>query len=89
MNHEDFTVKWLIEDRIKTPQPEGSVWVGWGPYLWTDGPRGRADGLFWMPEDVQPDGTHPSPAGARKVAYLLLNFFKTDETAKGWFLKAE
>ncbi len=78
-----FAVKWLIEERIQaeTPRP----WVAWGPYLWTDGTRGRADGLIWTPEDVGPDGTHPSPSGRQKVANLLLQFFKTDPTAKGWF----
>ncbi len=79
-----FAVKWLIEDRIK--QAAGP-WVAWGPYLWTDGTRGRADGLVWNREDTREDGTHPSATGQRKVADLLLQFFKTNETAKGWFLQ--
>ena len=38
-------------------------------------------------ENLAPgDGTHPAmPEGARKVAKLLLNFFKTDPFAKRWF----
>lgn len=82
-----FAVKWLIEERIRNAA-EGP-WVAWGPYLWTDGVRGRQDGLIWNREDVAQDGTHPSPSGREKVAKLLLQFFKTEETAKGWFLKPQ
>ena len=60
----------------------------WGPYLWADGltPR-KSDGLVWRPEDLGPDGTHPSPtSGRQKVGELLLKFFKTDPLAKGWYL---
>jgi hypothetical protein len=81
--HSGFAVRWLVEDRIRN-RIRGS-WIGWGPYLWTDGERGRADGLTWMCDDVRDDGMHPSAAGAAKVARLLLRFFKTDPTAKGWF----
>ena len=60
----------------------------WGPYLWADGVKGRkADGLVWKREDLAGDGTHPGEGGRRKVAELLLRFFKTDPTAKDWFLK--
>ena len=78
-----YAVRGLIQDRIggKLRGP----WIGWGPYLWTDGLRGRRDGLVWTCDDVQEDGTHPSKAGAQKVATLLLNFFKTDPTARRWF----
>ena len=78
-----FAVRWLIQDRIQ--RKFNSPWIGWGPYLWTDGEKGRADGLTWTCDDVQPDGTHPSAAGAGKVARLLLRFFKSDPTAKSWF----
>lgn len=61
----------------------------WGPYLWADGEKGRkGDDLVWTREDLGPDGTHPSDSGRDKVARLLLDFFKTDPTAKAWFLKA-
>jgi hypothetical protein len=79
-----FAVRWLIQDRM-----EGRLkgpWVGWGPYLWTDGTKGRADGFTWACEDVRRDGTHPSATGAAKVARLLLQFFKSDPTTKSWFL---
>jgi hypothetical protein len=79
-----FAVRWLVQDRMEKRLK--GPWIGWGPYLWTDGTAGRADGFTWMCEDVRRDGTHPSPAGATKVARLLLEFFKTDPTAKSWFL---
>jgi hypothetical protein len=78
-----YAVRWLIQDRI-----EGRLkgpWIAWGPYLWTDGTRGRADGFTWTCDDVRKDGTHPSPTGAAKVARALLQFFKSDPTAKSWF----
>jgi hypothetical protein len=78
-----YAVRWLVQDRM-----EGKLkgpWIGWGPYLWTDGTKGRADGLTWTCDDVRKDGTHPSPAGADKVARLLLQFFKSNPTAKTWF----
>lgn len=83
-----FAVKWLIEDRMagKISGP----WLGWGPYLWTNGLKGRSDGLIWTCEDVAADGTHPSiPTGADKVGQLLLAFFSTDALAQSWFLRAE
>ncbi len=79
-----FAVKWLIADQIKTNA--AGPWVAWGPYLWTDGERGRGDGLAWTCLDVGPDGTHPSMSGVRKIAGLLLNFFTAEETAKSWFV---
>jgi lysophospholipase L1-like esterase len=82
--HSGYAVRWLVQDRI-AGRLKGP-WVGWGPYLWTDGERGRADGLIWVCDDVRKDGTHPSPAGAAKVARMLLQFFKTDATSKTWFL---
>ncbi len=79
-----FGAKWLVQDSIEGRLP-ARVWVGWGPYLWTDGLAGRKDGLTWACEDVNADGTSPSPSGVRKVARLLGEFFKADATAKGWF----
>jgi uncharacterized protein (TIGR03437 family) len=87
-----FAVRWLIEDQIKG-DPELAVdggrapWLGWGPYLWTDGTRGRYDGLSWACEDLAEDGTHPAATGRMKVARMLLDFLKTDTTARGWFLR--
>jgi hypothetical protein len=79
-----YAVRWLVQDRM-----EGRVkgpWVGWGPYLWTDGTKGRSDGLTWTCADVRKDGTQPSADGAAKVARLLLDFFKSDATTRTWFL---
>ena len=80
-----FAVKWLIEERIR--QPGVGPWLAWGPYLWTAGAEGRGDGLTWTCGDVRDDGTHPSPSGQQKVGALLLDFFKTDPTARRWFVK--
>lgn len=81
-----FAVKWLIEHHINADVP--GPWVAWGPYLWTDGTKGRSDGFVWNCADVnQNDGTHPSyTSGVQKIAGLLLQFFKTNQTAVSWFL---
>jgi hypothetical protein len=79
-----FAVKWLVQERVSSKAK--LPWVGWGPYLWADGLRPRNDGLTWACEDFKEDGTQPSPAGSMKVARLLLRFFKSDLTAKSWFL---
>ena len=79
-----FAVKWLIDEHINS-NGEGA-WLAWGPYLWADGLVPRSDGLTWLCSDFQNDGTHPSTTGRQKVAGMLLNFFKTDETARSWFI---
>ncbi len=90
-----FAVKWLIQDQINgDPQlnfdpGRGEVlapYLAWGPYLWADGLNPRADGFFWLPEDLVRDCTHPSDAGRLKVARLLLDFFTSDATSR-WFLQ--
>src|SRR5262249_31342924 len=90
-----FSVKWLIEKQLKGEAAlnydpkKGDVkapWLSWGPYLWANGSKKRADGFFYEEADfVAGDRTHPSQAGQLKVARQLLNFFKTDSTAKMWF----
>ena len=88
-----FAVKWTIREQI-AGSPELSFangkapWLAWGPYLWTDGVKGRKDGLVWLREDTVQDGTHPSMSGQAKVARLLLDFLKTDPTARTWFTKS-
>ena len=79
-----FGVKWLISGGINRATMR-MPWLAWGPYLWTDGTRGRKDGLKWYCADVRSDGTHPSASGATKVARLLLHFFTTDKTTRTWF----
>jgi hypothetical protein len=92
-----FAVRWLIREQLEGraelngDPAQGPVRVPlllWGPYLWADGSRARAgDGLSYLREDLSPqDGTHPSELGRRKVAEQLLTFFKTDATARTWFL---
>ena len=80
-----FAVRWLVNERMKGKLQ--GPWIAWGPYLWTNGTRGRKDGLVWTCADTRPsDGTHPSASGQAKIASLLWKFFSTDGTAKSWFL---
>ena len=91
-----FSVKWLIAQQIEgdpalncDPQrgPVRAPWLAWGPYIWANGAAKHTDGLSYEPGDFGGDGTHPSPSGQRKVAELLLHFFKTDSTARPWFVR--
>jgi len=90
-----FAVRGLIEAQIRGApglscdaskgRPE-APWLAWGPYLWANAESPSADALSYEPADFAADGTHPSPQGQRKIAERLLRFFKTDRTARGWFL---
>jgi len=90
-----FAVRWLIEAQINndpnlnwdaTKGPVVAPLLLWGPYLWADGTRPRADdGLVWRREDLGADGTHPSTSGRQKVARMLLDLFKTNADARQWF----
>jgi uncharacterized protein (TIGR03437 family) len=87
-----FAVKWLVEEQIRSDvalsvESGRAPWLAWGPFLWADGIQARADGLAWYCSDLAEDGTHPSEAGREKVAALLADFFKTDSTARGWFVR--
>ncbi len=75
-----FAVKWLVADSVA--HPDRRPWVGWGPYLWTDGTRGT--GFQWTCSDAAADGTHPSPQGMEKVSRLLRDFF-TGSPFTAWF----
>jgi hypothetical protein len=86
-----FAVKWLIDQQISGDPAlsfdAGIVpWMAWGPYLWADGIHPRFDGLVWNCSDFLDDGTHVSQTGREKVAKMLLDFFKSDSTTRGWFL---
>lgn len=92
-----FAVKWLIEEQLKDnpalnyDAAKGEVqapWLSWGPYFWANGQTKRAaDGFSWEQSDFSGDGTHQSPSGQQKVGQLLLDFFQSDATTKGWFNK--
>jgi len=91
-----FAVRWVIADQLAgKPEmnfdaakgPVRAPWVEWGPYLWADGVKASKSGLSYVRGDyTEQDGTHPTAPGQMKVATRLLDFLKTDETSKGWFL---
>jgi hypothetical protein len=93
-----FAVKWAIGDQLAgnanlnynpANGPVVAPWMSWGSYYWSNGMLGRSDGLVWDCEDFSADGTHPSATyGQLKVATELLQFLKTDDTAKPWYLAA-
>jgi hypothetical protein len=92
-----FAVKWLIEQQLKGDPAlnfdpkQGAVkapWLSWGPYLWANGERPRKDGFHFTPDDFREnDRMHHSPEGQKKCGNLLLQFFKTDRTTRGWFVR--
>lgn len=90
-----FAVKNMIQDQLNGnanlnfDPTKGTVvapWLAWGPYLWANGMVPRSDGLEWTCHDMQSDGTHPNTGARLKAAGLLLNFFKSDDTATPWYL---
>ncbi|HEX6547430.1 MAG TPA: hypothetical protein VF134_01645 [Candidatus Dormibacteraeota bacterium] len=73
-----FADQALVADSVADPTRR--PWVGWGPYIWTDGTTAGPAGFSWTCADVQPsDGTHPSAAGMAKVAGALQAFFEGSE----------
>ena len=61
-------------------------WLSWGPYLWAKDSK-RGDGFSYQERDFSAsDGTHESQPGQEKIGRALLGFFKTDTTAKVWFV---
>lgn len=72
-----FGVKWAVAGQPALQgDPSSRPIVLWGPDLWANGPTPRSDGLAWLPEDLEADGTHPSELGERKVAGLLERHFR-------------
>jgi hypothetical protein len=45
------------------------------------------DGLIWTLNDVRPDQLHPNENGCAKTTRKLLDFFKTNEGTKTWFVQ--
>lgn len=90
-----FAVKWLLEDQMSgvdslnfdpAAGPVVAPWMAWGPYLWADGTRGRADGLTWPCASFAADGTHPATPARNVVADSLIAFLRTDPAASPWFI---
>ena len=88
LNPEPYAFESGFADRAlimrSVASPDARPWIGWGPYLWTDGTRGRSDGFAWTCADTRDDGTHPSPSGQQKVAQMLGSFFDTSPFT-GWY----
>jgi len=89
-----FAVKWAIQDQIDgnanlnfNPAlgPVLAPWMSWGSYEWANGLLARGDGLVWACAEYL-DGIHPNTLGREKVSNLMLNFFKTDDTTRPWYL---
>src|SRR5205823_11364179 len=81
-----FSVKWLVQaqinqmrtgvvDPIAGDLDENSLapWIAWGPYIWADGATPNSQGLFYLRNDLQADGTHPNNNGDTKVGNKLLD----------------
>jgi hypothetical protein len=90
--HEGFAMKRVIERQL-TGDPAlnanpaaGPVRVGWltYSYLWADGIIPRQDGLSYQCQDFAVDGTHPSRAGALKVARALIEQWRNDPVVVSW-----
>src|SRR5262245_38496342 len=80
--------KWHWDTRVGLIDSRTGIapWVAWGPYLWANGARPRADGLTWLRGDFEADGETLSPSGAVRGAKLLFDFLLHEPTAKAWFL---
>lgn len=92
-----FGTRWVVQSQIdgdaamNFDPARGEVkapLVFWGPYLWARGDVANKNGLIWTQNDVRADQLHPNEHGCAKTTALLLNFFKTNEGASKWFLKA-
>jgi hypothetical protein len=92
-----FGTRWVVQSQLagdaqlNFDPARGEVkapLILWGPYLWACGntPR-KLDGMTWTLADVRADQLHPNDSGTKKTTALLLNFFKTNEGTRRWFLK--
>lgn len=69
-----FAVNAVIDQQKRGELP-GAPWIGWGPYLWSNGSRPNGSGIFWVESDYNSDRVHPSTSGQTKVADALHRFF--------------
>jgi len=94
-----FATKWLVAAQLSgdpaLAYPAQAPWLSWGPYLWANGlgsdgieggVPGRSDGVEWHCNDFDGGGTHESAMGMEQAGRMLLDFFKTDPTARPWFV---
>ncbi|MBA3644859.1 MAG: hypothetical protein H0W63_01645 [Gemmatimonadaceae bacterium] len=95
-----FVVRWAIEAQINQSRGRppnidigsvalsgnGAPWISWGPYLWANGAKPRADGLSWVRADFDSTGLRSSRQGEEKVGGILFDFFRSSTYARCWFL---
>lgn len=95
--HHNFAVRELIDRQIdgapslKYKGPTKQVpYLVWGPNLWADGEKPNAyDGLTWNCETefaIDGGGYHLTNAGKDKMAFILLDFFRTNILSAPWFM---
>jgi hypothetical protein len=92
-----FGTRWLVLDqingnpRLNFDPARGGVNAPvmlWGPYIWACGDHPRKDGMTWTVDDVRSDDhLHPSDIGCKIIAGKLINFLKTDQGSRRWYLK--
>ena len=86
-------MRWTIEDQIKGDAKlnydpaKGDVkspLAPWGPYLWTNGTKGReGDDVVFKAEDLGGDGTHPSRWANRRWPRCCSNSSRPSRRPRG------
>jgi hypothetical protein len=70
-----FAVNAVIE-QYNRGELTGTPWIGWGPYLWSNGAEPNGSGISWLLGDYDESyPVHVNQAGATKVANALHRFF--------------
>lgn len=89
----ELILQQLAGDLTLNPAPQRGPVVApvldQGGEFWCDGSRADSRGHSWKcPDDVRADGHHPSSAGAKKLARLLVARWRTDGVACRWLFGA-
>jgi hypothetical protein len=87
-----LAVKWVVDAQIQQSRSgkvtdaragdlseKAAPWIAWGPYIWDS---------TWQRTDFEADGTHPAQSAEQKVGAMLLQFLRTEPSAKNWFLQS-
>ena len=82
---------WSMQRVITGRSGTAAPWTVAGPYLWANGTTVRRDGREYICLDFEQTsgsaGVHASPSGGKKAAQDILNFLRTDHSAR-WYLRA-